>query len=315
MRIIIIGYGVQGQKRLKVAQDTCVAVVDPYHEDANYKDLNDVKPDSFDAAIVCTPDKVKLQIIHRLLNLGKHVLVEKPLLATAEELQELQGLARAKNVLVQTAYNHRFEPHFVRMRDLLASGELGDIYSYRTFYGNGTARLVRNSPWRDQGSGVLFDLGSHLLDTYLYWFKQPITDFKLLLADKHENKAPDNAVIYSKGSPSIIMEMSLLSWRNEFYCDIFGSKGSAHICSLCKWGKTIFTHRERVLPSGKPIEKQYELEQADPTWELEYQAFLAAIKQRIITNMQRDIYISNTIKSLDIMNQSINTGERELSGA
>ena len=41
------------------------------------------------------------------------------------------------------------------------------------FYGNGTARLVRDSDWRDQGSGVLHDLGSHLLDTVAYWFGQP----------------------------------------------------------------------------------------------------------------------------------------------
>ena len=51
------------------------------------------------------------------------------------------------------------------MRELIVSGELGEIYSCRMFYGNGTARLVRESDWRDQGAGVLPDLGSHLLDT------------------------------------------------------------------------------------------------------------------------------------------------------
>ena len=38
------------------------------------------------------------------------------------------------------------------------------------FYGNGTARLVRNSYWRDQGNGVLSDLGSHLVDTSKFFF-------------------------------------------------------------------------------------------------------------------------------------------------
>ena len=58
-------------------------------------------------------------------------------------------------VVLYTAYNHRFEPHYVRMRDLIASGALGRIYCCRMFYGNGTARLVRDSAWRDQGAGVL----------------------------------------------------------------------------------------------------------------------------------------------------------------
>ena len=44
-------------------------------------------------------------------------------------------------------------------------GVLGGIYRCRMFYGNGTARLVRDSAWRDDGAGVLPDLGSHLLDT------------------------------------------------------------------------------------------------------------------------------------------------------
>ena len=50
------------------------------------------------------------------------------------------------------------------MKDLIESKKLGSIY-YVMFYGNGTARLVRDSKWRDTGLGVLSDLGSHLLDT------------------------------------------------------------------------------------------------------------------------------------------------------
>ena len=61
-----------------------------------------------------------------------------------EDILDAREPARApKAWSCYTAYNHRFEPHFVRMRDLIASGELGAIYSCRMFYGNGTARLVR----------------------------------------------------------------------------------------------------------------------------------------------------------------------------
>ena len=49
----------------------------------------------------------------------------------------------SKGAVCYTAYNHRFEPHFVRMREVIASGELGALYHCRMFYGNGTARLVR----------------------------------------------------------------------------------------------------------------------------------------------------------------------------
>jgi scyllo-inositol 2-dehydrogenase (NADP+) len=64
-----------------------------------------------------------------------------------------------------------------------------------------------------------------------------------------------------------------LIWRNHFTCDVFAENGSAHIESLCKWGPSVFTHRGRVLPSGRPAEQSVTLIQPDPTWELEYAHF------------------------------------------
>src|SRR5439155_5105641 len=122
-----------------------------------------------------------------------------PLPANDERtIAELQWLARRKGVVCYTAYNHRFEPHYVRMRDLVASGELGTIYRCRMFYGNGTARLVRDSTWRDQGAGVLLDLGSHLLDTARFWFGELGEDFQIVSANCFENRAPDHVVMISK---------------------------------------------------------------------------------------------------------------------
>ena len=67
--------------------------------------------------------------------------------------------------------------------------------------------------------------------------------------------------------------MTLLNWRNHFTCDIFAENGTAHIESLCKWGPTTFTHRTRILPSGRPPEAAVTLTQEDPTWALEYEHF------------------------------------------
>src|SRR3546814_7291437 len=122
-------------------------------------------------ALVTGVQTCALPILETLLRAGKHVLVEKPLLAEDDAvLEALAETAAASGAVCVTAYNHRFEPHYVRMRELIQSGALGRIYSVRMFYGNGTARLVRDSAWRDRGAGVLPDLGSHLLDTLRVWF-------------------------------------------------------------------------------------------------------------------------------------------------
>src|SRR5262249_17300449 len=145
MRVVVGGLGVQGYKGRRVAGPDFVAAVDPVNQEAEHRRIEDVPLDAFDAALACIPDEPKVAMLEYLLGHGKHVLVEKPLWAVDDaEIERLEKIARAHNAVCYTAYNHRFEPHFVRMRELIASGRLGRIYHCRMFYGNGTARLLRD---------------------------------------------------------------------------------------------------------------------------------------------------------------------------
>jgi predicted dehydrogenase len=295
--------GVQGAKRRATAGPDYVASVDPARPDADFKSVGDVPLARYDAALVCTPDEPKAGLLDYLLQHGKHVLVEKPLWAASDaDILRLEKTAREHKAVCYTAYNHRFEPHYVRMRDTLRSGVLGSIYHCRMFYGNGTARLVRDSAWRDTGAGVLPDLGSHLLDTALFWFGEVTEDFSVLSARCFENRAPDHVVIGARGargkSPQLEFEMTLLSWRNHFTCDLFAEKGSAHIRSLCKWGPTTFTLRTRVLPSGRPPEDTETLEQPDPTWALEYAHFKSLCAKPAPADLARDLWLQRMLRKL-----------------
>jgi predicted dehydrogenase len=300
MRVIVVGYGVQGKKRLRIAGGDAVGVVDPVAAEATWKDLREVPDAAYDTALVCTPDAPKIEILQHLLSRGKHALVEKPLHAEREQdLDALEATARRTRAVCYTAYNHRFEPHYIRMRDLIRSNELGRIYRCRMFYGNGTARLVRESAWRDTGAGVLPDLGSHLLDTANFWFGDIGDDFRLVSVSRFENRAPDHVVVASEGStPKLEFEMTLLSWRNHFTCDVFAEKGSAHIESLCKWGPTTFTKRTRILPSGRPPEKTSTLVQDDPTWAAEYDHFRKLIATGTATDLSNDRWLLRVLGRL-----------------
>jgi predicted dehydrogenase len=300
MRVVVVGLGVQGHKRRRFAGGDFVCTVDPNNAEADYRDLREVAADKYDAALLCVPDGAKIALLDYLAEHGKHALVEKPLVAEDDAiLTRLQQKARASGSLLYTAYNHRFEPHFVRMRDLVKSGALGTIYRCRMFYGNGTARLVRNSDWRDQGAGVLDDLGSHVLDTARFWFGDIGDEFAVVSADRFENRSPDHVVFAStKSTPRLEFEMTLLSWRNHYTCDVFAEYGSAHISSLCKWGPSEFTHRTRVLPSGRPPEQAVTLVQDDPTWALEYEHFKKLCAEKHATDLSNDIWLNRVLRKL-----------------
>ena len=299
MRVIIVGLGIQGRKRLAVAASDAVATVDSAGNGATYKTVAEVPLADYDAALVCTPDGAKLELLKYLLGHGKHVLVEKPLLAPGRvTFEELKTLAARNRAVCYTAYNHRFEPHFVRVKRAIDGDALGKIYLCRMFYGNGTARDVRSSPWRDSGAGVLPDLGSHLLDTALFWFGRLDAPFSVWSADRFENRAFDHLTIGARGAPVIELEMTLVSWRNHFTADVYGEKGSAHIQSLCKWGPAVFTQRGRVLPSGKPPEDSVTLTEPDPTWAAEYAHFKNLCARGGPGNLDTDIVVNELLNGL-----------------
>jgi predicted dehydrogenase len=298
MRVVVVGLGIQGRKRLAIAGPDAVASVDPEVAEAGFRSLKDVPLERYDAALLCVPDAAKLELLEYLLEHRKHALVEKPLLAPARDLERLAALAARSQSVSYTAYNHRFEPHFVRMKRVLESGRLGRVYRCRISYGNGTARDVRGSPWRDRGAGVLPDLGSHMLDTLRFWFGDPGWEFRVSTAHRFENRSFDHVVVASERGLSVELEGSLVSWRNDLHVDVVGEAGSAHIESLCKWGPSSFIERTRVLPSGRPPERALTLTQADPTWELEYAHFLGLCDAGGPSSFENDRWIAAELEAL-----------------
>tara|TARA_B100000989_G_scaffold257181_1_gene206610 strand:+ start:57 stop:968 length:912 start_codon:yes stop_codon:yes gene_type:complete len=300
MKTVVVGLGVQGQKRVAFAKKDFYASVDPYNSESDFRCLKDVPTNKYDSVMLCVPDKAKEKIIEYCINMKKNILVEKPLVFTnIGKFNEIEEKANRSNVKIYTAYNHRFEPHLINVKKYLNSGKLGKIFRCKLYYGNGTARLVKESSWRDKGSGVIHDLGSHLLDTLFYWFGNFDFPFSLSFVNNFENNAPDNAIITVKLKNMFIdFEISMLSWRNTFLCDIIGEKGSIHVNSLCKWGPSDFIFRKRKLPSGKPVEYKKTLIKKDPTWSEEYKYFKKLCKSDSRISLDKDKKISKILNEL-----------------
>ncbi len=118
------------------------------------------------------------------------------------------------------------------------------------------------------------------------------------MCQRYENAAYDYFLLgYPASTPAIKLEGTLLSWRNSFGLDLVGERGSIHVDSLCKWGPTSLTVRERVLPSGRPDEETHTLVQKDPTWALEYEHFRGLCASGG-GNIDNDLWINQALNGL-----------------
>ena len=122
---------------------------------------------------ICTPNSMHYCTAKKAILAGKHIYCEKPLAISYAEASELAALASEKGVIAQIVFNYRFMSGVMRAKELIDSGLLGNIVSFRCAYLHASCtELNKNAGWKQNrdicGGGVLFDLGSHAIDLIRY---------------------------------------------------------------------------------------------------------------------------------------------------
>lgn len=135
----------------------------------------DVFTDSaIDLVIIATPNVTHFDLARRALAAGKHVVVDKPFTITVAEAEELIALAKETGRFLSVFHNRRWDGDFLTVRQLIAAGELGELSHFESHYDR--YRPVVQDRWRERagpGSGIWYDLGSHLVDQALQLFGPP----------------------------------------------------------------------------------------------------------------------------------------------
>ena len=107
-----------------------------------------IEDEALDAVVVATPVPSHHALARRALLAGKHVFVEKPLAWTVAEARELEALAAERSRIVMVGHLLRFHPAVVKLRELIDSGELGDVlYVYGNRQNLGVIREDENALW------------------------------------------------------------------------------------------------------------------------------------------------------------------------
>jgi len=141
------------------------------------RDLNEILTDStIELVVITTPNETHFEYSKESLEAGKHVVVEKPFTVTSAEANTLILTAKKCNRILTVYHNRRYVSDFYTVRQVLQEGVLGKVHEFFTHYDRYRPEAKPNA-WREEakpGSGILYDLGAHLLDQTCCFFGLPL---------------------------------------------------------------------------------------------------------------------------------------------
>ncbi|MFC5217405.1 Gfo/Idh/MocA family oxidoreductase [Streptomyces coerulescens] len=195
LRVGLVGYGLAGSvfhapliaATEGLALDT-VVTSNPERQQQARTEHQDVRvaatPDELlaragdlDLLVIASPNKTHVPLATAALKAGLPVVVDKPIAGTAAEARELAALAEERGLQLSVFQNRRWDNDFLTLRHLLAEGELGEVWRFESRFERWRPQL--KGGWRESGDpaeigGLLYDLGSHVVDQALVLFG-PVT--------------------------------------------------------------------------------------------------------------------------------------------
>lgn len=141
-------------------------------------DVMDILKDpEVDAVYIATPPHMHRYYAILAAEHKKDVYVEKPMALTTEECREMRKVCEEHGVKLFVAYYRRAQKKFLKVKSLLEEGAIGEVRSFIYSYLRPVPQFDPNRPWLFQeetsGGGILYDVGSHMVDLFLFLFGAP----------------------------------------------------------------------------------------------------------------------------------------------
>lgn len=161
----------------KIVERTKQDSREAYPEVEIVKDFEDLlEDDTIELIVVNTPNALHFDMAQKALKAGKHVIVEKPFTPTKNEADALISLSKQRGLMLSVFQNRRWDGDFLTIQEVLAGNLLGELVEYEAHYDRFVDRVAQNG-WKEEagpGSGILYNLGSHMIDQVLVLFGKPL---------------------------------------------------------------------------------------------------------------------------------------------
>jgi len=224
---------------------------------------------SIDVIVVTTTPNTHFSFAKAALESGKHVIVEKPFVPTSAEAQALVDISERTGKLICVYQNRRWDSDFLTARKLIADGTLGRVVEFETHFDR--YKPVRPETWKGtlgiaQAGGVVYDLGTHLLDQAYVLFGMPKTVTAIFANQRNDGEAePDSISVmlgYGNGGPLVTAKAGVMCIETEqLRYWVRGTEGS--------FKKFHLDIQEDQLKAGlKPGDKGFGIESEDRSGKL-----------------------------------------------
>jgi predicted dehydrogenase len=235
----------------------------------DYREL--LRRNDVDVVDICVPNVKHEEIIVESAAAGKHIFCEKPLAMNVEQGKRILAAVEKAGVKHQLNFNFRFYPAISRARQLIDTGFLGRVFSFRgCFYRSSYINPDKPLSWRLSkeiaGSGALFDLGSHILDLIYYLlgdFGSVQATLDTLIKERpvapgSKEKGPvevdDIVLMQVRMADNTLgsVEISRMGTgaTNDMRIEIFGEKGALRFSSEDPSWLEVFDVRDSDQPTG-----------------------------------------------------------------
>lgn len=184
---------------------------------------------NIDLVVIATPNSSHYELAKAALLAGKHVVVDKPFVVRSEQGEELIRLSKEKDRVLSVFHNRRWDNDFATLRHLIETNELGEIHTFYVHFDR--FRPEVQSRWKEQdpeGAGVLYDLGSHLIDQALVLFGKPEAIYADIFTQRKGAVIPDgfHLTLYYPNERKVFLRSGSLSLQPGPRYEVHGTKGS-----------------------------------------------------------------------------------------
>jgi len=188
----------------------------------DYREL--LARDEIDAVIVAVPTHLHARVATEALAARKHLYLEKPLAATVPEGRQLVDCWRESGCVGIIGFNYRFSPLYLRLRDALARGAVGDVVAVRTMFASAPATLPDWKTRRTTGGGALLDLGVHHVDLVRFLLQRDVRSVGAQLHSVHSDEDRVSLDLHLDGGV-VVQCLFAFGAVDEDRVEVYGARG------------------------------------------------------------------------------------------